>query len=409
MLERPPQPVPRAAEIAAGFRPLYAANGLAAFLMAATGPVAIIFAVATRGGLSEADIASWLFAGFALGGVITIVFSLLYRQPMGFAWTIPGTVLLGPALTHLSYAEITGAYLATGVLMLVLGLTGWVQRAMAAIPTAIVMGMVAGVFLDFGLRIIGAFGEAPWLALAMVLAYLASAALPALGRLLPPVLATLVAGVVGLLVTGGIAPGAHLGQLALPELNAPAFSWQAMVELVVPLAITVIAVHNAQGITILRAVGHRPPVNVITVVCGAGALVFAALGAVSTCFMGPANAIMSASGARERQYLAGLVYGALAILFGVSASAVVTLALALPGPFIAVLGGLAMLPILQSAFTGAFRGRFTLGALVTFLVTVSEITIFNIGAPFWGLILGLAVSWLLEREDFREAGGPADA
>jgi predicted benzoate:H+ symporter BenE len=28
---------------------------------------------------------------------------------------------------------------------------------------------------------------------------------------------------------------------------------------------------------------------------------------------------------------------------------------------------------------------------------------FNIGAPFWGLVFGFAASWLLEREDFRAA------
>ena len=43
-----------------------------------------------------------------------------------------------------------------------------------------------------------------------------------------------------------------------------------------------------------------------------------------------------------------------------------------------------MLRVLQNAFTVAFRDRFALGALVTFLVTVADIPILNIGAPFWG-------------------------
>ena len=51
----------------------------------------------------------------------------------------------------------------------------------------------------------------------------------------------------------------------------------------------------------------------------------------------------------------------------------------------------------------AFRERFTLGALVTFLVTVADVPIFNIGAPFWGLVIGYAVSRLLERKDFAAA------
>ena len=66
----------------------------------------------------------------------------------------------------------------------------------------------------------------------------------------------------------------------------------------------------------------------------------------------------------------------------------------------AALAGLAMLRVLQNAFSIAFQGRVPLGALITFLVTVSDISIFNIGAPFWGLVFGFAASWLLERGDF---------
>ena len=52
--------------------------------------------------------------------------------------------------------------------------------------------------------------------------------------------------------------------------------------------------------------------------------------------------------------------------------------------------------------------RFTLGALVTFIVTVSDITVLNIGAAFWGLIAGILVSMLLEREDFAAVRFPSE-
>ena len=72
-----------------------------------------------------------------------------------------------------------------------------------------------------------------------------------------------------------------------------------------------------------------------------------------------------------------------------------------PGKFLlALLAGLAMLRVLEAAFVTAFRTRFTLGALVTFVVTVADVSVFNIGAAFWGLVAGLAVSLLLERSDF---------
>jgi benzoate membrane transport protein len=33
-----------------------------------------------------------------------------------------------------------------------------------------------------------------------------------------------------------------------------------------------------------------------------------------------------------------------------------------------------------------------------FLVTVADVQILRIGAPFWGLVFGLAAAWLLERK-----------
>ena len=98
----------------------HAANGLVGFLFAASGPLAIVLAAGTKGGLSEADLASWVFGSLLVNGIVSIIFCLRY-------------------------------YLVTGLLMTALGLAGWVQRAMQTIPMPVVMGMVAGVFLSFGL------------------------------------------------------------------------------------------------------------------------------------------------------------------------------------------------------------------------------------------------------------------
>ncbi len=402
-LERPAGPLPSVARVFADLRGMHAANALVAFVFAASGPLAIILAVGTRGGLSEAELSSWIFGAMFLNGLISIFFCLRYRQPLVFFWTIPGTVLIGPALEHLSFAEVLGAYYATGLLMLALGLSGWVRRCMDALPMPIVMGMVAGVFLQFGLDLVHAIGDAFWIAAPMAAAFVALSALPRLGRVLPPVIGALLVGIVAVFLLDAATPvaGPAVPALARPGLYAPAFSWQAMLELVVPLAITVLAVQNGQGITVLSAAGHRPPVNAIAVACGVGSLVNAAVGCVSTCLTGPVNAILSGSGAPERRYAAGVAVGVLALVFGLFAPLFTRLMLAAPGGFIATLAGLAMLRVLQTAFVVSFQGRFTLGALVSFLVTVADVAIANIGAPFWGLVFGLAASWLLERDDFR--------
>ncbi|MDH4093319.1 MAG: benzoate/H(+) symporter BenE family transporter [Betaproteobacteria bacterium] len=400
-LEKPAVAPPSLRQALADFGGLYAANALVAFVFAASGPVAILLAVGTRGGLAESDLASWIFGAFFVNGLISIAFCWIYRQPLVFFWSIPGVVLVGPALGHLSFAVVVGAYLACGALMLVLGLSGWVKRFMDAVPMPIVMGMVAGVFLRFGLDLVFAIRDAFWIAAPMTLAFLALSVSRRLAKALPPVIGALIVGALMVALLGLFdARGAQVLAFVRPNLYAPAFSWQAMVELVVPIAITVLVVQNGQGIAVLRAAEHQPPVNAIAAACGAGALVSGMVGTVSTCLTGPVNAIITASGEKHRHYTSGIMVGVLALAFGLLSPVFTRLLLATPAAFIAALAGLAMLRVLQTAFSISFGGRFTLGALVTFLVTVADVAILNVGAPFWGLVFGVAVSWLLERADF---------
>ncbi|MCO5106193.1 MAG: benzoate/H(+) symporter BenE family transporter [Burkholderiaceae bacterium] len=405
-LESPIRPPTRLRTVLRDMGTVYSVNGLIGFIFASTGPVAVILAVGTRGGLSESDLASWIFGSFFLNGLITLLFCWLYRQPLAFFWTIPGTVLVGPALGHLSFPQVIGAFVASGVVMLLLGLSGWVRRAMAVVPMPIVMGMVAGVFLRFGVDLVRSLHDDAAIAAPMVIAFLLLNAWHAAGRRMPPMLGALLVGAIAVALSGRFAPELSAATvLARPNLYVPEWSLQAMVELVVPLVITVLVVQNGQGVAVLKAVGHEAPINAATVACGIGSIVTAFVGTVSTCLTGPTNAIIAASGERERHYTGGLVVGVLALAFGLLSPFFTRLMLATPPAFIATLAGLAMLRVLQTAFVTAFGGgRFTLGALVTFVVTVADIAILNVGAAFWGLVAGCLVSWLLERPDFGTLG-----
>ena len=404
-LESPIRPPTRLRDALRDSGTVYSVNGLIGFIFASTGPVAVILSVGTRGGLSESDLASWIFGAFFLNGLVTLLFCWLYRQPLVLFWTIPGTVLVGPALGHLSFAEVIGAFVASGAVMVLLGLSGWVRRAMAAVPMPIVMGMVAGVFLRFGIDLVRSLHEDAAIAAPMVVTFLLLNAWHAAGRRLPPLLGALLVGAIAVALSGRFAPDLSAANvLARPNLYLPQWSLQAMIELVVPLVITVLVVQNGQGVAVLEAVGHRAPINAITLACGIGSMITAFVGTVSTCLTGPTNAIVASSGERERHYTGGLVVGLLALAFGLLSPFFTRLMLAAPAAFIATLAGLAMLRVLQTAFVTAFGGRFTLGALVTFVVTVADVAILNVGAAFWGLLAGCLVSWLLERPDFRTLG-----
>ena len=400
-MERPAERPPKLRQVLSDFGLLYSSNGLVSWLFAVSAPVAVILAVGTNGGLSEDEIASWIFGVFFVNGLVTVLFCWFYRQPLIMLWTIPGAVLVGQSLNHLTFPEIVGAYYGTSALLLLLGAIGWVKRAMLLVPMPIVMGMVAGVFLRFGLDLVHAvFADFP-IAGPMVVIWLVLTASPRLGRGCPPIIGTLLVGALLTATLGRFDTSKPLQiELIRPLIEAPIWSTAAMIELVVPLAITVLAIQNSQGIAVLKSAGFEPPIDAITIACGIGSAASALVGGISTCLTGPANAIIVASGERKRQYTSGILVGLLAILFGLLAPTFTRLLFLAPKSLVTVLAGLAMLSVLQTAFVTAFKERFSLGALVAFLVTVADVSLLNVGAAFWGLVFGIAVSWLLERADF---------
>jgi benzoate membrane transport protein len=377
------------------------ATGFVAFLFGATGPLAIILSVGTNGGLTPAQLASFVFGVFAINGVITILLTWAYRQPLAMFWTIPGTVLMGPALTHLSFPEVVGAFYATSLLVLVLGWTGLARRVLEIIPMPIVMAMVAGIFLKFGVDIVRSLHGDAAIAGAMVATFFGLMALPRLAKAMPPLIGALIVGVLAAVIGGKFAGGGLGGlQLVSPEFTAPVFSIRAMIELVVPLAITIVLVQHGQGFAVLTGAGHQPPMTAVNVAAGIGGLLSAAVGAVGTSLTGPTNALVTSAGPREKHYATAIVTAFLAILFGLMAPTFTQLMLAAPKELILTLGGLAMLRVLLGGFMAAFKGPFAFGAMTCFVVTVADLPVFNIGAAFWGLVAGVAASLLIERQDF---------
>lgn len=403
--------MPRIGEIAADFRSHHLANGTVSFLFACTGPVALILTMGLAGGLRPADIASWISIAFILGGVVTAAMSFLYRQPLAMAWTIPGTAIAGAGMLKFPYDQVVGAYVVTGLLMVILGLSGGFKRLMSLMPQPIVMAMVAGLFLKFAVLAIQGFDKAPYVAIAATAGFLACSLVKALGRVIPPVVAALVTGGIAIAALGLYVPrpGAS-GVVAELVFFRPVFTQAALVDLVLPLAISVLVLQNAQGIALLRIIGHDPPPNTVTAVCGIGTILYGLYGSVCLCLTGPANAIIASSGAVRQHYIGALVWAALAVLFGLFAPAITRLALGVPDAFIYVIGGLAMLRVLQQALAVAFGGKFGLGAMVCFAITITELipearlSLLGIGAPFWGLVFGIATSLMLERGDFAPGG-----
>lgn len=405
-VEKPTERPPGVSQIVRDLSPAEIANGLVALVFSASGPLAVILAAAASGNLSPEQSSSWIFGAFFGNGLLTIFLSWLYRSPQAYYWTIPGTVLAGDALTHLSFAEVIGAYVVTGVLVWALGWSGLIGLIMRAIPHSIVMAMVAGVFLHFGVSLITSTLDAPALGLPMIAVFVVLSIFSKIGSVFPPTLAAAIVGTAIAIITGQFTGELVAdGIIASPVFTAPEFTLTAMLELVIPLAITVVIVQNGQGVAVLSAAGHRQDPNLSAAAAGIWTIPQALLGASPTCLTGPTNALIVASPNTERHYTAALTNGTASLVVGLLAPVTVSFMLGMPPVFIAVLAGLAMLGPLRGAFLAAFSGATSFGALVCFLVTVADLTLLGISAPFWGIVCGVVTAALLDRETPASATG----
>jgi benzoate membrane transport protein len=77
------------------------------------------------------------------------------------------------------------------------------------------------------------------------------------------------------------------------------------------------------------------------------------------------------------------------------------LVLFVPLPLVQALAGLALFGVLTTSLKQVVAGPLVLGPLFAFVAAQSSLTLFGLGPFFWGLVIGVAVSLLLERDELR--------
>ncbi len=364
--------------------------GFVAVLVGFTSSVAIVFQAAQAFSATPELISSWMWA-LGLGmGLCTAIPSLVLRQPVMVAWSTPGAAVLATAglAGGFSMAEAVGAFLVCGALITLAGVTGWFERVMNRIPMAIASALLAGVLARFGLQAFAAAQTALALVLLMLATYL-------LGKRLAPryaVVATLAVAVAYAAATGGMAWSRVTLDFAVPVFTAPAFSLGAITSLALPLFVVTMASQNLPGVAAIRAAGYDMPISRLITVTGVAMLVLAPFGAFALCLSAITAAICMGREAHEdpaRRYTAAVSCGVLYVLIGIFGAAVTGLLTAFPKELVVAIAGLALLGTIGSGLAVALRDdNHREAALITFLVTLSGVSIAGIGSAFWGVVAG---------------------
>ncbi|PZU55756.1 MAG: benzoate transporter [Brevundimonas sp.] len=354
------------------------------------GTVALVVQAGQAFGATPAQIVSMVTAlclGIGLPGALL---SWRLRMPVVLAWSTPGAALLAASTLGLGWANAVGAFVVAGGLMALTGLLPALGRLAQRIPASVASAMLAGVLLPFVLRLFAVVPTETALAVGLLAVFIVARRLwPAWA--LPAVLG---AAVVVLALRGqiGLPPGTGLFGTLSPVM--PVFDTKVAVSLGLPLFLVTLASQNLPGLVVLRAAGYEPPANRLILATGLASVVAAPFGAHGVNLAAITAALCTGPDAHPdpaRRWIVGVVYGGFYVVVALFAAPLAGLFIAMPPAVLAIITGLALVaPLTGALATMLAKTAEREAAVLTFAATGSGLALFDLGAAFWGLVVGFA-------------------
>jgi len=366
-------------------------SGLVVVLVAFTGPILVIIQAGEQAGLSRAELYSWIWAVSVGSGVTSLLLSLIYRQPIITAWSSAGAALLVSSLGPYGLQQAVGAYIIAAIAVTLVGFTRIFGRAMALVPQPIALGMLAGVLFRFGIDLFKVLPDRPLMVGLMLAVFVF---LRRLG-FRAPTIGALVVGLIVAAIQGDVNLGGFAFEISRPLVITPVFTSGALFGLALPLFVLTMTSQNAPGFAVLRNSGYTTPIDGPIAITGLFSLLTAPFAGSGLNLAAITAAICTSPEAHpdpNRRYAAGVATGVFYIIAGILSASAIELFAGFPMALSAAVAGLALTGALGSSLAGAMGEPSSRdAALIALLVTASDISLFGIGAPFWGLIFGMAV------------------
>lgn len=364
---------------------------IAALSIALTGAVEM--------GLSQRETASLVIALYGIPGVLGLVMTLIFRQPLLLAWNTSMIIFLASLSARFSYAEMIGATMVAGLVLALLGAFGLTSVLARLLPAPIVYGLLAGLVMPYVVNAFTESGRDIALVGVTILVFFVAR------RMLPPRISPLLPALLAGIVIAGATGQARLPpdglSLPTPVLTLPAFSLNAILT-ISPIVLVVMAIQgNLAAIIYLRSQGFDPPERWMNIVSGGAATIGSVLGPIPAgmaSLLTPFTAGPDAGPHHQRHWS---VYASapLLVLIALAGSLAADLPTIIPLTLLLTVAGLGLSGVLAQALMEVTRGPLRLGPLFAFVVASSELTLFSLGPVFWALVIGMAVSLLLESHE----------
>jgi benzoate membrane transport protein len=368
--------------------------GMLANLVGYSSSAVIVFQAAMKFGISPIEASTWLGVLCFFMGLLMITLSYRYKTPIMFAWSTAGAALILSSPADLTINEAVGAFIFSGLLIFLSGITGIFEKVFKKIPLSLPQAMLAGVLLKFVLNVFKTMQHQFSFVALLTLLYVFL-------RRISPRLSILIIAILGI-------PLAYLFHLInfsdfniifpTPVFHAPTFNFSTIISLGLPLFIVTMSSQNMAGIATLHSHHFNIPISKVITWSGFINILIAPFGGFAINLAAITAAICMGPEAHlehSKRYTAAIASGVIYIFMGLFCGLLGSFFTVLPKELIITITGLALLgTVTQGLISATSNNQEKEAAMITFFVTASDLSLFGIGSAFFGILAG-TISYII--------------
>ena len=362
--------------------------GLVAVVIGFASSVALIYQTVVNLGGDASLASSWILTLGLSMGITSIALSFYYRVPILIAWSTPGAALLISNTQSFNINEAVAGFMFSALLIFLCGITGWFEKLINKLPFQLASAMLGGILVNFGIDVFNQMNEAPLLVIVMLFSYLTCRQLmPKFTMLFVLIISVALAWQLELITFTSLS-----WQLSEFSYVSPEFSVSAILGIGIPLFLVTMAAQNLPGIAVLKAHNYKTPVSSILSVTGFVNMLAAPFGGYAINLAAITAAICMTEDVDKdpkKRYWAAVSGGGFYLLMAISAGYLMQAFASLPNALIYSLAGMALFTTINSSIQQALSDdKMSEAAIITFLVTASNLSLWDISSVLWGLIAG---------------------
>ncbi|PKH89047.1 hypothetical protein CXF79_01990 [Colwellia sp. Bg11-28] len=362
--------------------------GLVAVVIGFASSVALIYQTVINLGGDASLASSWILTLGLSMGITSIALSFYYGVPILIAWSTPGAALLIANTQNFNLNEAIAGFMFSALLIFLCGITGWFEKLINKLPFQLASAMLGGILVNFGIDVFNQMNKAPLLVIVMFFTYLVCRQLmPKFTMLFVLIISVVLAWQLKLMTFT-----AFSWQLSEFTYISPEFNISAILGIGIPLFLVTMAAQNLPGIAVLKAHNYKAPVSSILSVTGFLNMLAAPFGGYAINLAAITAAICMTKDVDKdpkKRYWAAISGGGFYILMAISAGYLMQAFASLPNALIYSLAGMALFTTINSSIQQALSDdKMSEAAIITFLVTASNLSLWDISSVLWGLIAG---------------------